>query len=202
MGWYKSRIFLLTIVSVLLLAVIAAACAPAPPPPPPPPPPAPPAGTLEVNPPAISYALLEKSWPVVAKVMGLPEATATKMLACMAIMGIPIVFEGTGWKPGDIVSIDLVLPPDVRRIGMRPDEDSVGLGFTTVDATGKFMITMDSSAKLNWLLGGGISSELKADFSKLKPLPNGTYTIKASGVDARTATMAKWALEMVKPATQ
>jgi len=199
MGWYKSRIFLLTIVSVLSLAVIAVACAPAPPPPPPP---APPAGTLEVNPPAISYALLEKSWPVVAKVLKIPEAAVGKMPAYLALLGIPVVFEGTGWKPGDVVSIELVLPPDVRLTGMKPEEDSVGIAFATVDASGKFMATMDSVAKLNWLLGSGISPSLTPDLTKTKPLPNGTYTIKASGVDARTVTTAKWALEMVKPATQ
>jgi len=201
MGWYKSRLFLLTTVAVLSLAVIAVACAPAPAPPPPPPP-APPAGTLEVNPPAISYALLEKSWPVVAKALKIPEAAVTKMPVYLALLGIPVVFEGTGWKPGDVVSIELTLPPDVRLTGMKPEEDSVGIAFATVDASGKFMATMDSVAKLNWLLGSGISPSLTPDLAKTKPLPNGTYTIKATGVDARTVTLAKWALEMVKPATQ
>ena len=199
MGSNKYKTFLVTSVAVLMLAILAASCAPAPPPPPPP---APPAGTLEVNPPAITYAFLEKSWPVVAKALKIPDAAVAAMPACLAMLGVPVTFEGTGWKPGDMVSIELMLPPNVRLTGMKPEEDSVGIAFATVDASGKFMATMDTVAKLNWLLGSGITGSLTPDLKNIKPLPNGSYTIKATGVDARTVTTGKWDLEMNKPAAK
>jgi hypothetical protein len=190
---------LIASITVLMLVTLAASCAPAPPPPPPP---APPAGTLEVNPPAITFAFLEKSWPVVAKALKIPEAAVAQMPPSLAMLGVPVTFEGTGWKPGDMVSIELVLPAGVRLTGMKPEEDSVGIAFATVDASGKFMATMETTAKLNWLLGSGITGSLTPDLKNVKPLPNGTYTIRATGADARTVTTGKWALEMNKPAAQ
>jgi hypothetical protein len=199
MGSNKYRTFLITTAAVLMLITLAASCAPAPATPPAPPP-APPAGTLEVNPPEITYPFLEKSWPVVAKALKLPEAAVAAMPPCLAMLGVPVTFEGTGWKAGDMVSIELMLPAGVRLTGMKPEEDSVGIAFATADASGRFMATMDTTAKLNWLLGSGITGSLTPDLKNVKPLPNNTYTIRATGADARTVTTGKWKLEMNKPA--
>lgn len=199
MGCLKFKNIVATALAVLLLAVLVASCAPAPPPPPPP---APPAGTFDVNPPKISYATLEKSWPVVAKALKLPEEMAAKMPVSLAVLGIPVIFEGTGWKAGDQVLIELVLPSGVRLTGMKPEEDSVGLAFGAVDATGHFMATMDTVAKLNWLLGSGITASLTPDLKNVKPLPNGVYTVRASGMDPRTVATIKWELEFTAPATK
>ncbi len=199
MGCLKFKNIVATALAVLLLVVLVASCAPAPPPPPPP---APPAGTFDVNPPKMSYATLEKSWPVVAKALKLPEEMAAKMPVSLAVLGIPVVFEGSGWQAGDKVLIELVLPSGVRLTGMKPEEDSVGLAFATVDASGKFMATMDTVAKLNWLLGSGLTASLTPDLKNVKPLPNGVYTVKASGVDPRTTATIKWELEFTAPATK
>ena len=78
----------------------------------------------------------------------------------------------------------------------------MGIAYAIVNGSGEFKATMESTAKLNWLLGSGLTPSLTPDLAKVKPLPNGVYTLKATGADPRTVTTTKWELEFTAPATK
>ena len=167
---------------------------------PPPPPPAPPAGTIAVSPPKIDYATIYASWPPVAAALGFPEAAVPVMNPAIAVAGIPIKFTGEGWPPDDIITIDLIVPAGVEILGLAPDEDSVGIAFCNADADGNFEAEMALRfAKLNWLLQVEFFPRIAADWSSVNPIPNGTYTIRAMGLDPRTVATTTWELELNQP---
>ena len=119
---FKKLVF---VVMVALLVLPIAACAPKGPPPPPPPPPA---GTLTVEPARIDFETLKKYFPPIAKALGLPEAMSAKV-PHLAMLAIPVTFKGTGWQPNEIITVDLVVPPDVEMKGLDRErgDDAVGI---------------------------------------------------------------------------
>ncbi len=173
------------VISVMLLPVLA--CAPKPPSPPPPPPPPPPGGFITVVPAKIDYDTVSKV-----------AAAAKFPIPAMGILGIPIKFIGTGWPPGEVVTIELIVPPTVEIPGVKPGEP-VGIGAATADAAGKFEVTMESSAKINFFLRGAWTPILSPDWTKINPLPNGVYIIKAVGLDPGTVDRTIIELELSPP---
>lgn len=180
----------------VLLVVLPAACAPEAPPPPPPPPPA---GTIAVEPAEIDYATLAEMWPVMAPMMGIPEQAIPVMNPAITILGIPIKFTGSGWPANELVSIELVLPAGVTVVGLMPGEDSIGIAFTTPDASGNFEVTLEPVAKLNWLLRTEWTPMMRPDMMSVDPLPTGTYTIKAVGLDPGTVSTTSIELGLTPP---
>jgi hypothetical protein len=130
-----------------------------------------------------------------------PQATvsvtpAQVELAFPAIMRVPIVFTGTGWKPKEMVVVDLVLPANVQIQGVKPGED-VGIAFGEADDAGNFKGEVPATAKLNTLFRVGWTPILAPDPKTLNPIPPGVYKVKASGADSgATATTT---VEFVAP---
>jgi len=119
------------------------------------------------------------------------------VLAFPAILKVPIVFTGTGWKPKEMVVVDMVLPPNVQIQGVKPGED-VGIAYGEADDAGNFKGEVPVTAKLNTLFRVGWTPILSIDPKTLNPIPPGVYKIKASGTDS--GALATTTLEFVKPA--
>ncbi len=117
-------------------------------------------------------------------------------LAFPAILKVPIVFTGTGWKPKEMVVVDLVLPSGVQMQGVKPGED-VGIAYGESDEAGNFKGEVPATAKLNTLFRVGWTPILAPDPKTLNPIPPGIYTVKASGADS--GTIATTTLEFVAP---
>jgi hypothetical protein len=185
-------------VALLVLPVVG--CAPKAPPPPPPPPPA---GTLTVEPAKIDNEMLKKYFPPIAKALGLPEVMSATV-PHLSMLAIPVKFKGTGWQPNEVITVDLVVPPDVEIKGLDRErgEDSVGIAFTNSDASGNFEVAMEKTAIVGFILRGGFTPSVAVDPKTLipgNPLPNGTYTLRASGEDPRAVATTTWVLELVAP---
>jgi len=191
-----SKVIVVTF-AVFLLVVPLAGCAEEPLPVPPP---TLPAGTISVQPAKIDQAMLKPLLPAVAKAAGLPEAAAAALPPCLSILAIPVKFSGSNWPANELVFIDLVIPPGVEVKGLTPGEDSVGIAVATADDAGNFEVTIEAIAKLNWLLNTDWLPTVKPDLSKIKPLPNGVYDIRATGVNVGTAATTTWELTLVAPA--
>ena len=118
-------------------------------------------------------------------------------LAFPAILKVPIVFTGTGWKPKEMVVVDMVLPPGVEMKGVKPGED-VGIAYGEADEAGNFKGEVPVTAKLNTLFRVGWTPIMSIDPKTLNPIPPGVYKIKASGADS--GAVANTTLEFVAPA--
>ena len=189
---------IIAILAMLLVILPVSACAPAEPPPPPPPPPAPPAGTIEVDPTKLDYDRLVENWPVMAARMGIPEEAVPAMNPALTILAMPITFDGSGWPANELVSIELVLPAGMTVEGQAPGED-IGIAFAETDASGDFQAQVGATAKLNWLLRVGWTENMRPDMMSVDPLPAGTYTINAVGLDPRTVATTSIELNLVPP---
>jgi hypothetical protein len=130
-----------------------------------------------------------------------PKATVTVTppqveLAFPGILKVPIVFSGTGWKPKEMVVVDMVLPPNVEMKGVKPGED-VGIAYGEADDAGNFKGDVPVTAKLNTIFRVGWTPIMAPDPKTLNPIPPGVYTIKASG--AESGAVATTTLEFVAP---
>lgn len=130
-----------------------------------------------------------------------PKATvavspAQVELAFPGILKVPIVFTGTGWRPKEMVVVDMILPPGVQIQGVKPGED-VGIAYGEADEAGNFKGEVPATAKLNTLFRVGWTPILVPDPKTLNPLPPGIYKIKASGADS--GAIATTTLEFVAP---
>jgi hypothetical protein len=117
-------------------------------------------------------------------------------LAFPGILRVPIVFTGTGWKPKEMVVVDMVLPPGVEMKGVNPGED-VGIAYGEADEAGNFKGEVPVTAKLNTLFRVGWTPIMAPDPKTLNPIPPGVYTIKASGADS--GVVATTTLEFIAP---
>jgi hypothetical protein len=175
---------------VALLVLPIAACAPK-------------AGTLTVEPAKIDFEMLKQNFQPIAKALGLPEAMAATV-PHLAMLAVPVKFTGSGWQPNEIITIDLVVPPDVEMKGLDRErgEDSVGIAFATTDDKGNFEAKLERTAIIGFILRGGFTPSVAPDPKTLipgNPLPNGTYTLRAMGEDPRAVATTTWQLELVAP---
>jgi len=190
---------LIIVAMVMLLVLPIAGCAKKAPPPPPPPP----AGTITVEPAKIDVEMLKKYFPPIAKALGLPEAMSATV-PHLAMLALPVTFKGAGWRPNEIITVELVVPPglEIKGLDRARGEDAVGLAFATSDANGNFEAKMERTATIGFVLRGGFLPTLAPDPKTLipgNPLPNGTYTLKAVGEDTRSVATTTWRLELVAP---
>jgi len=133
-----------------------------------------------------------------------PKPTATVAvapekveLAFPGILRVPIIFSGTGWKPKEMVVVDMVLPPGVEMKGVKPGED-VGIAYGEADDAGNFKGEVPATAKLNTIFRVGWTPIMAPDPKTLNPIPPGVYKIKASGADS--GAIATTTLEFIAPA--
>jgi hypothetical protein len=133
-----------------------------------------------------------------------PKPTATVAvtpekveLAFPGILRVPIVFTGTGWKPKEMVVVDMVLPPGLEMKGVKPGED-VGIAYGEADDAGNFKGEVPATAKLNTIFRVGWTPIMAPDPKTLNPIPPGVYKIKASGADSGAVAITM--LEFVAPA--
>jgi hypothetical protein len=133
-----------------------------------------------------------------------PKPTATVAvtpekveLAFPGILKVPIVFTGTGWKPKEMVVVDMILPPGVQMQGVKPGED-VGIAYGEADDAGNFKGEVPATAKLNTIFRVGWTPIMAPDPKTLNPIPPGVYKIKASGADS--GVVVTTTLEFIAPA--
>src|SRR5512136_498892 len=117
-------------------------------------------------------------------------------LAFPAILKVPIVFTGSGWKPKEMVVVDMVLPSGVEMKGVKPGED-VGIAYGEADDTGNFKGEVPATAKLNTIFRVGWTPIMAPDPKTLNPIPPGVYKVKASGADS--GAVATTTLEFIAP---
>jgi hypothetical protein len=130
-----------------------------------------------------------------------PKATVqvnpAKVAISMDIFKTPIVFSGSGWTPGEVVSVDMVIPRDVKIPSLEPGEDA-GVGFAKADEKGNFECKMEGMTKIITIFRGSMNAETFKPIGKtFKPIPFGSYSIRASGMDS--GSVATTSIEFVKP---
>ena len=127
------------------------------------------------------------------KLAVMPEKTALTP----ALFKKPIKFSGSGFKPNEVVTIELIVPKGIKMKGLKEGEDRVGVAVGTADEKGNFEAAIGALTTLNSLFQVGWTPSIKPNFKEAKPLPAGKYEIIATGVDSdRTA---KTILEIVPP---
>ena len=132
-----------------------------------------------------------------AQVQAIPEQTA----ASPALMKEPLKFKGSGFAPKEMVVVDIVLPRDMKILGLEEGENTVGIALTTSDDKGNFEATMAAMATMQTFLQvPWVTTETgtKPDFKGAKPFPPGDYTIVATGMDSGVRATSK--LTVIPPA--
>jgi hypothetical protein len=109
----------------------------------------------------------------------------------------PIKFSAGGFRPNEVVSIELVVPKGVAMKGLGAGENRVGVGVATADDKGNFEVAMAAVSTLNNLFQVGWTSAMTPDFKQANPLPSGRYDIVATGVESNK--VAKGVMEIVPP---
>jgi len=110
--------------------------------------------------------------------------TPDKTILSPALIKAPIMITGVGWKPGEMVVVNMILPQGVTVKGVNPGED-VGIANGTADDQGNLktmvgpMTVLMSFFQVDW-----DQEKMKPDFTKAKPLPPGAYTLEAVGTDS------------------
>jgi len=114
-----------------------------------------------------------------------------------ALFKKPVTFKGTGFGPKEMISVEMVLPPNLKMKGLAEGEDVVGVAVGDTDEKGNFTAAMKPIATLNWFFQVGWTPLLKPNFKEARPIPPGVYKINATGLDSdRTASST---LKIVPP---
>ncbi len=101
-----------------------------------------------------------------------------------ALFKKPVMVSGSGFKPNELVIIEMILPEGFKMKGIGEDERNVGIATGTAGADGAFKTTIKPTAVLNWFFQVGWTPMLKPDFKKAKPIPPGNYDVIATGMDS------------------
>ncbi len=128
------------------------------------------------------------------------EAMPQKVVISAELLKSPPAFKGSGFKPGEAVTVDLMIPKGVKIKSVPEGEPSVGIAFSKANEKGEFEAKMAPTAIFNWLLQVEWTADGKPDMKKASPLPPGTYQVKALGVESDiTGTTS---MEIVHPPKQ
>jgi hypothetical protein len=114
------------------------------------------------------------------------------------LLKAPLEFKGSGFKPKEVVVVDLMLPAGYKMKAVKEDEKSVGLAFANADDGGNIAVKMGAGAVLNWFFQVDWTPEMKPVMEKATPLPPGKYDIRATGMDSDQVGSA--VLEILPPA--
>jgi hypothetical protein len=141
---------------------------------------------------AVSCQTLQTSGPKATL-----EVIPSETFLSPALFKKPVTFKGTGFGPKEMISVEMVLPPNLKMKGLAEGEDVVGLAVGDTDEKGNFTAAMKPIATLNWFFQVGWTPLLKPNFKEAKPIPPGVYKINATGLDSdRTASST---LKIVPP---
>jgi len=113
-----------------------------------------------------------------------------------ALIKQPVTFKGSGFAPGEMITVEMILPPGVTVKGVNPGED-VGIAVADADEKGCFTAAMTPMATLNWFFQVGWTPLLKPDFKEARPIPPGEYRMRATGLESDTAAFTT--LKIVPP---
>lgn len=112
------------------------------------------------------------------------EAVPQKVVLSADLLKSPPAFKGSGFKPGEAVTVDLMIPKGVKIKSVPEGEPSVGIAFGKANEKGDFETKMAPTAIFNWLLQVEWTPDGKPDMKKATPLPPGKYQVKALGVES------------------
>jgi hypothetical protein len=125
------------------------------------------------------------------------QVVPEKVVLAPDILKAPPVFKGSGFKPKEVVTVDLMIPPGVKIKAIKEGEKSVGIGFANADDQGSVEAKMGATAILNWFFQVEWKKEGPPDMSKASPLAPGTYQIRAVGMESDIVGTAM--MEIVHP---
>jgi len=128
------------------------------------------------------------------------EAVPQKVVISPDLLKSPPAFKGSGFKPGEAVTVDLVIPKGVKIKSVPEGEPSVGIAFGKANERGEFEAKMAPTAIFNWFLQVEWTPDGKPDMKKATPLPPGTYQLKAVGVESDAVGAAT--IEILHPPKQ
>ena len=114
-----------------------------------------------------------------------------------ALIRKPVTFNGTGFGPKEMITVEMVLPSGMKMKGLTEGEDLVGLAVGNTDDKGNFTAAMKPIATLNWFFQVGWTPLLTPNFKEARPIPPGVYKINATGLD--TDRIASSTLKLVPP---
>ena len=120
-----------------------------------------------------------------------------KTILSPALIKKPISFSASGFSPGELVVVELLLPKGMKMKGISESENRVGIALGNADENGDLKTAMSPIATLNWFFQVGWTPLVTPDFKKARPLPAGTYKIMASGMVTDQVAMAT--LEFLPP---
>lgn len=119
-----------------------------------------------------------------------------KIVLSPGLIKEPVQFKGSGFKPKELIVIEIVPPPELQIIGVTKGE-LVGLAQATCDELGNFLASMAPTATLNWFFQVGWTVALQPDFKQAKPLPPGKYEILVTGMES--GFVGRSVLEILSP---
>jgi hypothetical protein len=123
--------------------------------------------------------------------------TPEKAVLSPALIKNPIVFNGSGWKPNEMVVVNLVVPEGVKVKEVKEGED-VGIAAAAADADGNLTAKVGPLSVLMTVFQvGWDDNKMKPDFKQATPLPPRTYDIRAIGLDSEM--VAKTKITLVAP---
>lgn len=117
------------------------------------------------------------------------QITPDRVVLSPDLIKNPLSFIGSGWKPKEMVVIDLLIPKGIEVVGVSKGEDRVGIALANADERGEFATKMGGLAIMNVFLQVGYSPDpqtklIKPDFGKATPLPPGKYELVATGYES------------------
>lgn len=141
---------------------------------------------------AIAYPASQLSAAPQATLQVIPPET----FLSPALIKKPVTFQGSGFAPKEMITVEMVLPAGLKMKGVKEGDD-VGIAVGTSDENGNFSAAMEPTATLNWFFQVGWTPLVTPNFKEAKPIPPGVYTINATGLDSNT--IATSTLKIVPP---
>lgn len=120
--------------------------------------------------------------------------TPDKAVLSPALLKAPIKVQSAGWKPGEMVVVNLLIPPNVKVKGAKPGED-VGIASGNADEKGALNAVIGPlTVLMTFFQAEWDDAAMKPDMSKASPLPPGTYKVQAIGLESDVKTEASLTL--------
>lgn len=129
---------------------------------------------------------------------GTLHVSPSKIILSSDLLKEPPSFSGSGFRAGEAITVELRVPQGLRLKGMAQEEPWVGIAFAKANEKGEFQCKMAPTAILNWFFQVDWTSDGKPDMSKASPLPQGSYKVRAVGMDSDVTAEA--GLEIVHQA--
>ncbi|MBU2552772.1 MAG: hypothetical protein KKB20_30450 [Proteobacteria bacterium] len=137
--------------------------------------------------------LIGLSWSYAAELVVTPDKTVLSPM----LLKQPLMLSGSGWKPNEMVIVNLIPPQGVNIKGVDQGED-VGIALGNANAEGLFKVPIGAMPILmTFFQVDWDSATMKPNFKKATPLPPGAYDLEAVGFESNIK--AKTTLTLVPP---